>query len=75
MWYTTRYNNARRYQHTTMPNPDRHKDGSIVVHLRLSDDTFHRLAVALGNARSPQPHDTVGGYIKWLIETQFLRKR
>lgn len=56
-------------------NPDRHKDGSHTVTLRLSNAVYERLTIAMYNNRSPRPHDTVGGYIKWLIETQFLRQR
>lgn len=58
-----------------MTSPDRHKDGSRTITLRISQELFERLDQARGNARSPRPHDTVGGYVKWLIETQFLRQR
>ncbi len=66
---------AGGYGHGEKQNPDRHKDDSKVVTLRLSKELYDRLAAAMGNARSPRPHDTVGGYIKWLIETQYVRKR
>lgn len=54
---------------------DRHKDGSRTITLRISAELYDRLDLAKDNNRSPQPHDTVGGYIKWLLDTQFLRKR
>lgn len=59
----------------TYLNPDRHKDGSRTVTLRLSEDLYDHLDIARQNNRTPRPHDTVGAYIKWLIETSFERKR
>ena len=54
---------------------DRHKDGSRTVTLRLSAELYARLETARSNARTPRPHDTVGAYIKWMLETQFSRQR
>ncbi len=54
-------------------NPDRHTDRSIVIAVRLSYDEVRILKELIGN--SPLPHDTIGGYLKWLIRTQALRKR
>lgn len=54
-------------------NPDRHVDGSRVVSIRLRNDRYNELAEIIAN--SPLPHDTVGGYIAWLLETQVFRKR
>ncbi len=54
-------------------NPDRHKDRSIVVAVRLSYDEVRILKDLIAN--SPLPHDTIGGYLKWLIRTQALRRR
>ncbi len=54
-------------------NPDRHKDGSIVIAVRLSFDEVRMLKELTAN--SPLAHDTLGGYLKWLIRTQALRKR
>ncbi len=54
---------------------DRHNDGSRTITLRVSQELYDRLDVAKHNNRTPRPHDTVGAYIKWLLETQFLRIR
>ncbi len=54
-------------------NPDRHKDGSRIISVRVDAETYERLQVLIGNNR--RPHDTVGGFVRWLIETQALRKR
>ncbi len=54
---------------------DRHKDGSRTVTLRISAELYEHLDTAKQNNRTPRPHDTVGAYIKWLIETSFERKR
>jgi len=55
------------------PNPDRHKDGSRVVSIRLPSVVYHQLQELIGN--STRTHETVSSYIGWLIETQALRKR
>ncbi len=54
-------------------NPDRHKDKSIVIAVRLSFDEVRILKELIAN--SPLPHDTIGGYLKYLIRTQALRRR
>jgi len=54
-------------------NPDRHKDRSIVIAVRLSYDEVRILKHLIAN--SPLPHEAIGGYLKWLIRTQALRKR
>ncbi len=54
---------------------DRHKDGSRVVTIRMSAEMYERLDLARYNNRTPRPHDSVGAYVKWLVETQLLRKR
>jgi len=54
-------------------NPDRHKDGSGVIAVRLPGDQIDQLKELI--ARSPLPHDTVGGYIAWVLRTQVFRKR
>ncbi len=54
-------------------NPDRHKDGSRVIAIRVSAVIYDRLVQLIAN--SPLPHDTVGGYCRWLVETQALRSR
>ncbi len=56
-------------------NPDRHADGTRTITLRVSGELYNRLQIARFNNRSPRPHDTVGSYVKWFLETQFLRKR
>jgi len=56
-------------------NPDRHADGTRTITLRVSGKLYNRLQIARFNNRSPRPHDTVGSYVKWFLETQFLRKR
>lgn len=54
--------------------PDRHdKAVSRVISVRVRTETFGKLEELIAN--SPLPHDTVGGYLCWLIETQALRKR
>ncbi len=58
---------------TTTPNPDRHIDGSRTISVRVSNLVYNRLHLLIAN--SPRPHGTVGGYVKWLIETQALRRR
>ncbi len=52
---------------------DRHKDGSRVIAMRVSAEVYDRLLLLIAN--SPLPHDTVGGYCRWLVETQALRRR
>ncbi len=55
------------------PNPDRHRDGSRVISIRLDSVVYDHLVHLMHN--SPRTHDTLGGYVRWLIETQALRKR
>ncbi len=55
--------------------PDRHKDGSRTITLRISGELYNRLDKARHNNRTPRPHDTVGAYVKWFLDTQFLRER
>lgn len=57
------------------PNPDRHRDGSRTVTLRLDRETYARLEVAMASPHAARPHQSVSSYIKWLIETQVLRPR
>jgi len=52
-------------------NPDRHKDGSKVVAVRIPMATYEALIETMG--RSPLTHDTVGGYIAWLIDRRSHR--
>jgi len=54
------------------PNPDRHTD-SRVISIRVSSVVYHHLEEMIRN--SPRTHDTIGGYLKWVVETQLLRKR
>ncbi len=54
---------------------DRHKDGSVVVTIRISAAMHKRLLAAMEGNRTPRPMDSIGAYIKWLIETQLLRVR
>lgn len=54
------------------PNPDRHKN-SRVISVRVDEVVYQRLLELI--ARSPLPHDTVGGYVRWLIEHEALRSR
>lgn len=56
-----------------MPQQDRHGTSSKVVSIRIPIETYVRLHELIAN--SPLPHDTVGGYIAWLILNQALRKR
>jgi len=54
--------------------PDRHnKAVSRVVAIRISTEKYMYLQELIAN--SPLPHDTVGGYIAWLLDTQVFRKR
>ena len=55
------------------PNPDRHTPATHVISVRIPTVVYHELLELIAN--SPRPHDTVGGYIRWLITTQALRKR
>jgi len=55
-------------------DPDRHTSGRVVT-IRMTDEMYDRLEVAMHNNKTPRPHDTVGAYIKWLIETQLMRQR
>ncbi len=54
--------------------PDRHnKAVSRVVAVRITTRDYMQLHEIIAN--SPLPHDTVGGYIAWLLKTQAFRKR
>lgn len=54
--------------------PDRHDPTrSHVISIRVSKEVYNHLQLLI--ARSPLPHDTVGGYLVWLIHKQALRKR
>jgi len=59
--------------HDHKPNPDRHKDGSRVIAVRLDAATYAKLQELVAN--SVVNHDTLGGYVRWLIATQALRRR
>ncbi len=59
--------------HDRKANPDRHKDDSKVISVRITGEAYDRLVELIG--RSPLPHDTVGGYLVWLIQEQAFRKR
>lgn len=53
---------------------DRHnRDVSRVVSIRISTHRYLQLLDLIAN--SPLPHDTVGGYLAWVLETQVFRKR
>ncbi len=53
--------------------PDRHSDKSRVISIRISTADYYQLLEL--TQRSPLGHDTVGGYLLWLIQTQALRRR
>jgi len=52
---------------------DRHSDDTKVISVRLSLADYYQLLELTKN--SPRGHDSVGGYLAWLIETQALRRR
>jgi len=52
---------------------DRHSDDTKVVAIRLPTEDYYQLLELIQN--SPLPHDTVGGYLLWLVNTQGLRRR
>lgn len=52
---------------------DRHSDVTLTVSIRLDVEDWYQLQELI--SRSPLPHSTVGGYLRWLIETQALRPR
>ncbi len=55
--------------------PDRGHADTRTVTIRITNELWDHLNTARHNNRTPRPHDTVGAYIKWLLETQFSRKR
>ncbi len=65
----------QKQQEVRKHTKDRGHADSRTVTLRISQELYEHLDLARTNNRSPRPHDTVGGYIKWLLETQFVRKR
>lgn len=54
---------------------DRHGDETVVVSIRMPRWMFERLEQACVGNRTPRPMHSVGAYIRWLIESQLLRKR
>ncbi len=53
---------------------DRHnKDLTRVVAIRIPTERYNTIVNLIAN--SPLPHNTVGGYIAWILETQVFRKR
>jgi len=55
------------------PQKDRHSDDTVVIAVRVSKETYYLLLELTQS--SPLGHDTVGGYLGWLIDTQALRRR
>ncbi len=52
---------------------DRHSDDTVVIAIRIPRESYYQLLQLIMS--SPRGHDTIGGYIGWLIDTQALRRR
>ncbi len=65
----------QKLQEVRKHTADRGHDGTRTITLRVTNELYERLHTAKANARTPRPHDTVGAYVKWFLETQFTRKR
>lgn len=52
---------------------DRHSSDTVVISIRIDTGDYYQLLELI--ARSPLPHDSVGGYLLWLIQTEALRRR
>ncbi len=52
---------------------DRHSDQTHVISIRVTTAVYYELYELI--QRSPRTHDSIAGFIAWLIETQALRRR
>ena len=65
----------QKQQQVRKHTKDRGHTNTRTITIRITLEDYDRLDRMKDNNRSPQPHDTVGGYIKWLIATQAFRPR